>query len=226
VVQRDAQAKASEDSAVLPEPFLPKRDRGVEDRRIGFEQRAQRAALIKIDNYVRERLDASPLRAEDQDGLAILDQPPGRRQAEFALVAGEEAGSATLWRNPVRWRGSVRKRCTHGRSSPTRRFSRCGGRRPHHLPEPQPGRTPVILNQAAGAITPQPCGEVVELIAVGQDRREVHNSSFVRVRTAKESLDLHLVTDLAFIEADHVPFVEHEQTHVIEKQASSATIPP
>ena len=36
--------------------------------------------------------------------VGILDKPPGRRQAELALIVGEEPGSTALWRNPVGWR--------------------------------------------------------------------------------------------------------------------------
>jgi len=49
----------------------------------------KRASLMEIDDYICEGLDAAPLRAEDEDGLPILDQPPGRREAELALIAGE-----------------------------------------------------------------------------------------------------------------------------------------
>ena len=217
VVQRDTEAKAFEDGAVRPEPFLAKRDRGVEDRGIGFEQRAQRAALMKIDDHVGERLDASPLRAEDQDGLPILDEPPRRREAEFALIVREEPRSTTLWRHPVRRRRSGEETLHPRALVADAKVQSRGGRCPDHLAEPQPGRPPVILDQAAGVITPQPCGEVVELIAVGQDRRQAHDPPFVRVRATKESLDLYLVADLALVEADHVPFVEDEEADIIEE---------
>ena len=39
----------------------------------------------------------------------------------------------------------------------------------------------------------------------------------MRVRAAKQPLDLHLVADLALVEADHVAFVEDEQADVVEK---------
>ena len=59
---------------------------------------------MKVDNYISEGLDAPPLRAEDQDGLPILDQPPRGREAEFTLIVGKEPGPLTLRRNPVRGR--------------------------------------------------------------------------------------------------------------------------
>src|SRR5207244_2279715 len=65
VVERYAQAEAVEDGAVRPEPFLPERDRGVEDRRIGLQQRAQSSTLVEVDDHIREWLDAPSLRAED-----------------------------------------------------------------------------------------------------------------------------------------------------------------
>src|SRR3569833_24335 len=39
----------------------------------------------------------------------------------------------------------------------------------------------------------------------------------MRIRTTKKPLDLHLVADLALVEADHVTLVEDEQADVIEK---------
>ena len=66
-------------------------------------------------------------------------------------------------------------------------------------------------------VAPQPCGEVVELVAVGEDRRQAYDPPFVRIGAPEEPLDLHLVANLALIEADHVAFVEDEQTDVIEK---------
>ena len=203
--------------AVRAEPFLAERDRGVEDRRVGLEQGAQRAALMEIDDHVGERLDASPLRAKDQDGLPILDQPPGRRQAELALIVREEPGSTTLRRHPVRRRGAGEETLDPRPFVADAKVEPRGGRCPDHFAEPQPGRSPVVLDQAAGVITPQPCGEVVELVAIGQDRRQAHDPPLVRVRTAKEPLDLHLIADLALIEADHVAFVEDEQADVVEK---------
>ena len=67
-------------------------------------------------------------------------------------------------------------------------------------------------------ISPQPSGKVVELVAIGQDRRKAHDPPLVRVRAAKQPLDLHLVADLALVEADHVAFVENEQADVVEKR--------
>ena len=66
-------------------------------------------------------------------------------------------------------------------------------------------------------IAPQPCREVIELIAIGKDRREAHDAALVRVRTTKEPLNLHLIADLALVEADHVAFVEDEKADVIEQ---------
>lgn len=77
VVKSDAQAEAFEDRAVRSQPFFSQRNRVVENRGIGLEQGAQCATLMKIDDDVRERLYASPQRAEDQNGLSILNQPPG-----------------------------------------------------------------------------------------------------------------------------------------------------
>jgi len=51
---------------------------------------------MKIDDHVGEGLNASPLRTEDQDCLPILNQPPRRRQAEFALIVREDARPAAL----------------------------------------------------------------------------------------------------------------------------------
>ena len=56
---------------------------------------------MQIDNDIGERFDAPSLGAEDQDGLSVIDKPPGGRKAEFALVIGKEAGAAALRRNPV-----------------------------------------------------------------------------------------------------------------------------
>jgi hypothetical protein len=39
----------------------------------------------------------------------------------------------------------------------------------------------------------------------------------VRVRTAKKPLDLHLIAYFTLIEADHVTFIEEEETDVIEE---------
>jgi len=74
-----------------------------------------------------------------------------------------------------------------------------------------------MLDKTAGVIGSQPSSEVVELLTVGEDRRQAHDPPFVRVRAAKQPLDLHLVANLALIEADHVTFVEDEQAHVIEE---------
>jgi hypothetical protein len=73
MVQCHAQAKAFQDRAVWSQPFFPKRDSGVEDRLIGLKERAQRSALVKIDDNIGEGFDASPLWAEDENGLPILD---------------------------------------------------------------------------------------------------------------------------------------------------------
>ena len=74
-----------------------------------------------------------------------------------------------------------------------------------------------MLDQATWVIPPQPPGEVIKLIPIGQDRREAHDPTFVRVRATKQSLDLHLVANLALIEADHVTFIEDEQAYVIQE---------
>jgi hypothetical protein len=55
------------------------------------------------------------------------------------------------------------------------------------------------------------------LITVGKDRRKAYDPASVRIGTAKKPLNLHLIAYLALIEANHVPFVEHEQTDVVEK---------
>ncbi|GAA3265146.1 hypothetical protein GCM10020258_32500 [Sphingomonas yabuuchiae] len=94
-----AKTQALQNSAVRTQPFLAKRDCGVQDVRIGGEERTQCATLMQIDNDFRERLDAPPLRTEYKNRLTIIDKPPSSRQAEFALVVGKETGSAALRRN-------------------------------------------------------------------------------------------------------------------------------
>ena len=67
-------------------------------------------------------------------------------------------------------------------------------------------------------IAAQPCGKVVELVAIRQDRREADDPPLLRVRAAKEPLDLHLVANLTLVGADHMPFVEDQQADIIEKR--------
>lgn len=58
VVQRHPDAEALEDGAIRSEPFLTERDRGLQDRGVGLEQRAKRAAFVQFDDDVGERLHA------------------------------------------------------------------------------------------------------------------------------------------------------------------------
>ena len=67
-------------------------------------------------------------------------------------------------------------------------------------------------------IAAQPGGKVVELVAIGQDRRKADDPSLLRVRAAKKPLDLYLVPDLALVWADHMPFVEDQQADIIKKR--------
>ena len=176
--------------------------------RIGLEQRAQGTSLMQIDDNVGERLDAAPLGTEDEDGLAVVNQPPGGCKAEFALVVGKEPSAATLGRDPV-GRGSADKESLDpGPLVADAQIEPRGWRRPHYLTEPQPGRPPVILDQPSRMIAAEPSGEVIELVAVGQDCRETDDPALLSISTAQKPLNLHLVADLTFIEADHVPFVE------------------
>ena len=71
-------------------PFLAERDGGAEHGRVDREQRRERAARVQVDDDVGERLDASALWAIDQDGLAIVDKPPGGGEAQLALIVREE----------------------------------------------------------------------------------------------------------------------------------------
>ena len=87
----------------------------------------KRAALMQIDDDVCERLDAPSLRAEDQDGLSIIDQPPGRRKAELALIIGKSRVRRRFGGIQLGGAAPVRKRWTQGRSSPTRRLRRAVG---------------------------------------------------------------------------------------------------
>jgi hypothetical protein len=88
-VQGDTKAEAFQDGAVDAQPFFTQSDRGVQNDWIGLEQCAQGTALVQVDNNISERLDAASHGAEDQDGLSVIDKPPGGREAEFALVVGK-----------------------------------------------------------------------------------------------------------------------------------------
>lgn len=65
-------------------------------------------------------------------------------------------------------------------------------------------------------IPAQPCGEIIELVAIGQNRGKANNPLLVRVRTAKKPLNLRLIAHVTLIETDHVALVEYEETNVIE----------
>jgi hypothetical protein len=172
---------------------------------------------VEIDNYVCEWFIAAPLRAENQDGLPIFDKPPGRREAELALVIREEA-SPTALRMDKKWRRrSGQETLDPGTLVTDAEVQPRCGRRPHDFAKPQPRRPPVILDQTSRVVTPQPCCEVVQLVTIGKDRRQTHDTPVVRVRTPKEPLDLYLITNLALIETDHMAFIENEKANVIKK---------
>jgi hypothetical protein len=213
----DAQAKALEDRTVRPQPLLSECNGGVEHRGVGFKQGTQRSALMKVDDHVRERLNTPPLRAEDQDSLSIVGQPPGRREAELALIVRKELSSTTLWRHPPRWLGTSEKPRHPWALITDAQVQSRGRRSPNYLAKPEPGWTPVIFDQTAGVIASEPCSKIIKLIAIGQNCRQAHDSPLLRIRTSKKSLDLDFVTNLALIEADHMAFVEDEQANVIEK---------
>ena len=39
---------------------------------------------------IGERFDVRAYWAEDEDGLSVIDKPPGGRKTQFALVVGKE----------------------------------------------------------------------------------------------------------------------------------------
>ncbi len=125
---------------------------------------------MKIDNHIGEGFDAAPLRAENEYGLAILDQPPRCRQAEFALIVGKEARATALRRYPVRRGLPCEEALYPGAFIADAEVQSSCGRCPYHFAEPQAGWPPIVLDQSAGVISSQPAREVVELIAIWQDR--------------------------------------------------------
>jgi len=79
VMESHSEAQALEDCTVRAQPFLTKRYCSSEYSRVCFQQRPQRSALMKVDNHVRKRFDATSFRAEDEDGLPVVYQPPSCR---------------------------------------------------------------------------------------------------------------------------------------------------
>ena len=165
---------------------------------------------MQIDDDVGERLDATPFGAENENGLTVIDEPPGGREAEFTLVVGKKPGASTLRRNPGRRRGAPQETLDPRPLVADPEIKSCVRGGPHHLAEAHAGRPPVILDDPARVISAKPSGKVFELFTVGQDGREADNPAFMGVRTAQKPLNLNLVTNLAFVEADHVPFVKDQ----------------
>ncbi len=88
---------------------------------------------------------------------------------------------------------------------------------PLHLPEAQPGRAPIILDQPIGLVVGQPGCEILELITIRENGGQADDASPRGIRTTQQALDLCLVTDLPFSQANHVSFVEHHKANVIEQ---------
>src|ERR1700692_3135524 len=104
MVQSDAESQAFQDCTARPKPFLAKRNRRVQDIRIALRERGERATLMQLDDDVGKGLNASTFRAENENRLALVYEPPSGRQAEFTLVVWKEACPASLRRHEVRGR--------------------------------------------------------------------------------------------------------------------------
>jgi hypothetical protein len=105
MMQRHSEAQASQDRAIPAQPFLAERDRHAERAWVDLQQRAESAALMQVDDDVRERLHAPSLGTKDQDSLPVFNEPPRCRETEFALIAWKESGPQALGREEKRRRG-------------------------------------------------------------------------------------------------------------------------
>ena len=70
---------------------------------------------------------------------------------------------------------------------------------PYYFAEAQTRRPPVVLNKASRLVSSQPVGEVVELIAVGKNRRKADDTPLKGIRPLQQPLNLHLVADFALV---------------------------
>ena len=70
----------------------------------------------------------------------------------------------------------------------------------------------------ARMIPSKPVRKVVELIAVRQNRRQAYNPTVSGVGSLQQSLNLDFVAHLAFVDADHVAFVEDQQADVVKQR--------
>ncbi len=151
-------------------------------------------------------------RAEEEHGLPVVDETPCGGKAEFAEIArerfltpshrGNESGEE-VW--------NERAFLADAQVQPGVLAI------PDHLTIAQPRRPPIVLDEAPGLVAAEPSGEIVELVAVGQDGRETNDPTLGGVWASQEPLDLNLIADFTLTESDHVAFVEDEQADVVEE---------
>jgi len=167
---------------------------------------------VQIDDSISERLDMSSNWTEHENRLTLVDQSPSRREAKLAEIARKNIPALSNGRNKAgkeaRDEGTLVADTQIEATHPTV---------PDDFAEPEPRRTPVVLYQPARLIAAQPVCEVIELVAVREDGGEANNAPLMRVGALKQPLDLDFVADLALVEADHMAFVEYQETNVVEE---------
>ena len=172
---------------------------------------------MQIDNNVGEGLNAPAFWAKDKGRLAIINESPSCRQAKLALIFRKEARATPLWWYEVRRGKSGEESLYPWTLVADAKVESSKGRVPDDLAEPQSRRPPIVLDQAAGMVAAEPRREIIQLIPIGKDRRQADDTAIVCIGTPKESLNLHLVADLALVHANHVAFVEDKKADIIEQ---------
>ena len=164
-MDRDAEAQARQHWTVDAKPLGPDRDRIVQYGRVVIEHRHDRSALGEVDDGFSEGLDRSALRTEDQHRVPVRDHRPSRCDAQFSLIAREEARLAPLGQSGCQEARHERFLCTD------RDFELRMIATPFDLAVAQARWPPVHLDQSVVLIASQPRREILQLIAIGKDGR-------------------------------------------------------
>ena len=217
MMQSDPEFQAFKDRVILAKPLLAESQRRIERGQIDGEQRPKRTTLVKVDDDIGKGFDASPLWTENKNGLSLIHETPCCCQAQLSLIPRKNPFALPLGRNE-----QVRHRpCQKARNErpfvADAQVEKCRLPAPHDFAIPKPRRPPVVLNQAPRLVAAQPVGKVVELITVGKYGRKAYDASLSCIRPLQQSLDLDLVAHLALLRSDHMAFIKHKQTHVIEQ---------
>lgn len=87
---------------------------------------------------------------------------------------------------------------------------------PSECSKPLPSRAPARLYWSAGRVTAYPGGEIVELVSLGETRREAYDATARIVWAAEQSLHQTLIANLAFARSYEMALIENDKPNIID----------